>query len=110
MTHLSIADARARVFRLKQARVPLRENIESLQEHVEHTQKQIEDLKLIDDTMADAENAAQVDLDAALERHEDEAAEKLRVQIEAEERRRDLPVVSSEKYGEPRKIKDNPQA
>ncbi|ASR78143.1 hypothetical protein SEA_FRANZY_41 [Arthrobacter phage Franzy] len=120
MTQLSIADARAQLFRLKQARTPLRENIESLQEHVEHTKKQIEDLQLIDDTMADAENRAQVELDAALERHEDEAAARLRVQIEAEELRQPgIYITLDEKQQrdidnavEPilRRIKDNPQA
>ncbi|UVK62293.1 hypothetical protein SEA_NATHANVAAG_41 [Arthrobacter phage NathanVaag] len=106
----NIADARARLFKLKQARTPLRENIESLQEHIEHTQKQIEDLQLIDDTMRDAENAAQVELDAALERHEDEAAERLRVQIERDDRQRERDARALGFVDEPRKIKDTPQA
>ncbi|QED11781.1 hypothetical protein SEA_BOSSLADY_43 [Arthrobacter phage BossLady] len=110
MTHLSIADARARVFRLKQARTPLRENIESLQEHIEHTQKQIEDLQLIDDTMRDAENAAQAELDAALERHEDLAAERLRIEIERDDKQRERDAQALGFVDTPRKLGDNPQA
>ena len=113
----SVADARSALYKIKQARQPVTQAIEQLQEHIEHLTKQLEDTRVVDAALAEAENRAQVELDAALERHEDEAAERLRVQIEREQLRKPSVNIVAEPGSTAdaaarvvRKIADNPQA
>ena len=90
----NVADARARLYRIKQARQPITEAIDHLQEHVEITQKQLEDTRVVDEAMELAEQDAQIRLDAAMRVHE----------------RRSLFVDEPGSVNAVRKISDNPQA
>ncbi|ASR84716.1 hypothetical protein FDI26_gp41 [Arthrobacter phage Beans] len=118
----NVADARAALYKIKQARQPITEAIDTLQEHIEHLTKQLADTRVVDQAMLEAEQRAQGYLDQALEQHEDAAAERLRLQIDADAERLREPgirITLDEKQQrdidaavEPilRAIKDNPQA
>ncbi|QED11155.1 hypothetical protein SEA_ZARTROSA_43 [Arthrobacter phage Zartrosa] len=106
----NVADARAQLYRIKRARQPITEAIDHLREHVAITQNQLEDTQVVDTAMQQAEERAQAELDQALEQHEDAAAERLRLQIKADELRRESDARALGFVDVPRKISDNPQA
>ncbi|ALY09696.1 hypothetical protein SEA_GREKAYCON_43 [Arthrobacter phage Grekaycon] len=96
---LSVADARSALYRIKQARQPITEAIDHLQEHIDVTTKQLEDTRVVDDAMREAEDRAQWALDTAMNAHERKAFGFV-----------DENASNRLKGVAPRKISDNPQA
>ncbi|QOP66285.1 hypothetical protein SEA_PIPPA_44 [Arthrobacter phage Pippa] len=98
----NVADARAELYRIKQARQPITEAIDHLQEHIEITTKQLEDTRVVDEAMQQAEDRAQERLDAALEGWRDQHID---INIRHE------PGSTADAAAQViRKIKDQPQA